>query len=184
MRVYAYMYVLYIIPHDHVFIVYINPITSYIVYIITFYNMFYAFDGIVFYCTLSKMTRIKMLNQSICYMCSDITILKSTSPMGRWVKICTLLSDDVQRLGQNRHDNGGILLALILFWCILRLSHWGRDKMDAISQTTFSNRFSYTLGREYRVMRNRYSRLLFTSEDRLCANLRVQEQSTNMTSQC
>ena len=46
------------------------------------------------------------------------------------------------------------------------------------------NPVSYTLGREYRVMRNRYSRLLFTSEDRLCANLRVQEQSTNMTSQC
>ena len=43
---------------------------------------------------------------------------------------------------------------------------------------------SYTLGREYRVVRNRYSRLLFTSEDRLCANLHVQEQSTNMTSQC
>ena len=43
---------------------------------------------------------------------------------------------------------------------------------------------SYTLGREYWVMRNRYSRLLFTSEDRLCANLRVQEQSTSMTSQC
>ena len=41
---------------------------------------------------------------------------------------------------------------------------------------------SYTLSREYRVVRNRYSRLLFTSEDRLCANLRVQEQSTNMTS--
>ena len=43
--------------------------------------------------------------------------------------------------------------------------------------------FSYSLSREYRVVRNRYSRLLFTSEDRLCANLRVQEQSTNMTSQ-
>ena len=43
---------------------------------------------------------------------------------------------------------------------------------------------SYTLGREYRVMRNRYSRLLFSSEDHLCANLRVQEQSTNMASQC
>ena len=42
---------------------------------------------------------------------------------------------------------------------------------------------SYTLSREYRVMRNRYSWLLFTSEDRLCANLRVQEQLTNMTSQ-
>ena len=44
--------------------------------------------------------------------------------------------------------------------------------------------FSYTLSREYRVVRSWYSRLLFTSEDRLCANLRVQEQSTNMTSQC
>ena len=43
---------------------------------------------------------------------------------------------------------------------------------------------SYTLSREYRVVRYRYSRLFFTSEDRLCANLRVQEQSTNMTSQC
>ena len=42
----------------------------------------------------------------------------------------------------------------------------------------------YTLSSEYRVVRNRYSRLLFTSEDRLCANLRVQEQSGNMTSQC
>ena len=37
---------------------------------------------------------------------------------------------------------------------------------------------SYTLSREYRVARNRYSRLLFTSEDRFCTNLRVQEQST------
>ena len=46
-----------------------------------------------------------------------------------------------------------------------------------------SNRISYALGREYRVVINRYSRLLFTSEYRLCANLRVQEKSTNMTSQ-
>ena len=44
--------------------------------------------------------------------------------------------------------------------------------------------FSYTLSCEYRVVRNWYSQLLFTSEDRVCANLRVQEQSTNMTSQC
>ena len=43
---------------------------------------------------------------------------------------------------------------------------------------------SYTLSREYWVVRNRGSRLLFTNEDRLCTNLRVQEQSTNMTSQC
>ena len=38
---------------------------------------------------------------------------------------------------------------------------------------------SYTQSRGYRVVRNRYARLLFTSED-----LRVQEQSTNMSSQC
>ena len=37
-----------------------------------------------------------------------------------------------------------------------------------------NNSISYTLSREYRVARYRYSRLLFTSEDRLCANLRVQ----------
>ena len=44
--------------------------------------------------------------------------------------------------------------------------------------------FYYTLSHKYRVVRTRYSRLLFTSEDRICANLRVQEHSTNMTSQC
>ena len=36
-----------------------------------------------------------------------------------------------------------------------------------------NKQISYTLSREYRVARYRYSRLLFTSEDRLCANLRV-----------
>ena len=61
----AYMYVLYVIPQYHVFIGYINPITIFIVYIITFYSMFYAFDAIMFYCTLSEMTRINMINQSI-----------------------------------------------------------------------------------------------------------------------
>ena len=50
--------------------------------------------------------------------------------------------------------------------------------------SALSIKYSYTLSREYRVVKNRYSRLLFTSEHRLCANLRVQEQSTNMTSQC
>ena len=43
---------------------------------------------------------------------------------------------------------------------------------------------SYTLSRDNRVVKNRYLRLLFTSEDRFCANLHVQKQSTNMTSQC
>ena len=40
------------------------------------------------------------------------------------------------------------------------------------------------LSHEYRVVRNRYSQLLFTSEDHLCTNLHMQEQSTNMTLQC
>ena len=43
--------------------------------------------------------------------------------------------------------------------------------------------FSYTLSREYRVLRNRYSWLLFTSENRFYVNLRLQEQSANMTPQ-
>ena len=43
---------------------------------------------------------------------------------------------------------------------------------------------SYMLNHEYRVARNRYSQLLFTSEDCFCANLHVQQQSANMTSQC
>ena len=50
--------------------------------------------------------------------------------------------------------------------------------------TGVTKQLSYTLSREYRVVRSRYSRLLFTSEDCLCANLHVQEQWTNMTSQC
>ena len=65
---------------------------------------------------------------------------------------------------------------------IRRMTHFSLFKVE--SWNNCMHCFSYTLGREYRVMRNRYSRLLFASEDRLCANLRVQEQSTNMTSQC
>ena len=53
MCVYANMYVLYVIPQYYVFIVYINLITAFILNIITFYSMFYAFDAIMFYCTLS-----------------------------------------------------------------------------------------------------------------------------------
>ena len=34
---------------------------------------------------------------------------------------------------------------------IVCLTHWGRDKMDAISQTTFSNAFSWTKMLEYRL---------------------------------
>ena len=42
MCVYAYMYMLYVIPQYHVFIVYINLITTFNLYIVTFYSMFYA----------------------------------------------------------------------------------------------------------------------------------------------
>ena len=43
--------------------------------------------------------------------------------------------------------------------------------------------YSWMLSRGYQVVRNWYSLLLFTSEDRFCANLSAQEQLTNMTSQ-
>ena len=78
------------------------------------------------------------------------------------------------------------------YWCADSLcpqdirSHYHKWILLTKSQLCriFMISFSYTLSREYRVVRNRYSRLLFTNEDRICANLRVQEQSTNMTSQC
>ena len=60
------------------------------------------------------------------------------------------------------------------------LPHWLTRDM-----VTYALSFiSYTLSREYRVVRNRYTRLLFTNGDLLRANLHVQEQSTNMASQC
>ena len=43
---------------------------------------------------------------------------------------------------------------------------------------------SYMLSHEYKVVRNRYTQLVFTNKDCLCTNLHVQEQSMNMTSQC
>ena len=46
------------------------------------------------------------------------------------------------------------------------------------------NVFTYTPNREYRVVGNRYSRLLITSGDPLWDNLRVQEHSMHMASQC
>ena len=45
--------------------------------------------------------------------------------------------------------------------------------VNILNSTCICN--SYTLNREYRVVRYRYSRLIFTSEDRLCAKLRVQK---------
>ena len=61
-------------------------------------------------------------------------------------------------------------------------SEWKMTRM--ISMASCKTAVSYTLSREYRVVRYWYSWLLFTNEDLLCANLRVQEQSTNMMSQC
>ena len=54
----------------------------------------------------------------------------------------------------------------ILVFCII-YQYW-YDSGNPFSYKSMTS-ISYTLGREYRVMRNRYSRLLFTSEDRLCA---------------
>ena len=70
--------------------------------------------------------------------------------------------------------------------------HYGFPKMaidkligydSSWNSTLIGTRISYTLSREYWVVRSWYSRMLFTGEDRLWPNLRVQQQSTNMTSQ-
>ena len=63
----------------------------------------------------------------------------------------------------------------------LLANHPTRAKTSSFTASHILFYISYTLGREYREVRNRYSQLLFTSEDRLCANLRLQEQSTNRT---
>ena len=75
---------------------------------------------------------------------------------------------------------GGGIAVIYHSQLILQLWHPQR-LLDTVRSCIDS---SYMLSREYRVVRNRYSRWLFTSEDRLCANLRAQEQSTNMMSQC
>ena len=57
---------------------------------------------------------------------------------------------------------------------------WNKEARIGVSKTRNNIKIPHTLSREYQVVRNRYSRLLFTSEDHVCANLRVQGQSTNM----
>ena len=72
---------------------------------------------------------------------------------------------------------------LSFWWCS---SSYINKVMAVQNLYLFSNlmtSLSFMLSHEYWVVRNRYSRLLFTSEDRLCTNFHVQEQSTNMTSQ-
>ena len=78
-------------------------------------------------------------------------------------------------LGSQVGYQGILDLGSVCEWCVWdqlarelplwNKRHWKRTRSYS----------SYTLGREYPVMRNRYSRLLFTSEDRLCANLHVQD---------
>ena len=62
-------------------------------------------------------------------------------------------------------------------------SHIPLKNVYACLMPVWITSISYTLSREYRVVKNRYSRLLSTGQDRLCANSRVQKQSTNMTLQ-
>ena len=42
-------------------------------------------------------------------------------------------------------------IRIMYYVWMLMLTHWGRDKMDAISQTTFSNEFSWMKMYEYRL---------------------------------
>ena len=43
------------------------------------------------------------------------------------------------------------LLMMVALKIMMMLAHWGRDKMDAISQTTFSNAFSWMKMHEFRL---------------------------------
>ena len=74
------------------------------------------------------------------------------------------------------------------YWCMFAKSNCSMEfcwyHKSLLNSQKYITKVSCTLSREYRVVRGRYSQLLFTSEDRLCAISRVKEQSTNMTSQC
>ena len=83
----------------------------------------------------------------------------------------------------NPLNQNNVTTALTLWLSFICINVWMYHDIGYQNNTRMMT-ISYTLSREYRMVRYRYSRLLFTSEDRLCANLRVQEQSTNMTSQC
>ena len=51
----------------------------------------------------------------------------------------------------NVHPVCSLLLFFTKPWSINLLTHWGRDKMDAISQTTFSSAFSWMKMYEFRL---------------------------------
>ena len=112
-----------------------------------------------------------------------------------WGNTCSLLTEGTTPLPKPMLTSDKI--GSVAFTAMAQATILYNDVESNISQITVTspraidlimelcvNLISYTLSREYRMVRSRYSRLLFTSEDRLCANLRVQEQSTNMTSQC
>ena len=114
------MYVLYVIPQYHVFIVYINPITTFILYIITFYSMVYEFDAIMFYCTLSEMTRIKMINQ-ISILLEDpseqlsLWLMHLTSgPCTDGIVVgCSRLNHIIHLVMYNRHPSSSVNLNIV-----------------------------------------------------------------------
>ena len=84
-----------------------------------------------------------------------------------------------------------LTLFQVMAWCHLATSHyvdqyWPRSPAPYVVTRPqwLRTHFSYTLSSEYRVARNRYPCLLFTSGDHRCTKLCVQEQSTNTMSQC
>ena len=62
------------------------------------------------------------------------------------------------------------------------VDHNRKCDLPCRSEYVVKKKLCYTLSCEYRVVRNRYSRLLFTREDRHPANLRLKEQLTNIPS--
>ena len=130
-----------------------------------------------------KFQDLILFHQHLCLICSTFQ---------------SALHEQFAHTGRVRYNAvvkvGHFMSVLCITTTVLALWGWGNDsKMDhehTVYPMKYAHKFvvwgwsiisiSYTLSREYRVARNRYSRLLFTSEDRFCANSHVQEQSTNM----
>ena len=111
--------------------------TTFILYIITFYSMFYVFDAIMFYCTLSEMTRIKMINQSI-----KINVLITVAPNRQVLLDTSGIYCSIVRLftwGVPRDERPLLFLFFVLFCFIFNCVAFLQNDTSRTSHETEAN---------------------------------------------
>ena len=105
-----------------------------------------------------KKVHLKMSSGKCCPLCLGLNVLIFTSEgtiVCYWLS-CILKSQHYHEpIMHNTASNSQQWLAIMCYdegtLTLVYLTHWGRDKMDAISQTTFSNAFSWMKMFQYRL---------------------------------